>query len=56
MHRPVEMTLTIGQIEEAVEYWLTNVVLKPSVTVKDVTFAQHPQALFKVTFKDDGED
>jgi len=47
---PVELTLTIASAQDAIEYWLTHVVLKEEVAIEKVDFDTH-ENLFSVKLK-----
>lgn len=46
---PTAMTMTLASAREAIEYWLTNVVLRSDVKIKDVVFSR--QDHFRITFE-----
>ncbi len=46
---PIEMHITIASAEEAIEYWLSNVVFKDSVKIEKVSFSEKDH--FSIKFK-----
>jgi uncharacterized protein YkuJ len=50
-NRIVNLTLTVKQAEEAIEYWLTNAILKNSQKVKEVTYV-HRDETFTIAFQE----
>ena len=46
---PVEMNMSIASVNEAIEYWLQNVVFKEDVKIEKVEFLQHPDYMFRIT-------
>jgi hypothetical protein len=55
MTKPIEMTFTVSDILEAVQFWLNNKILKPEVKIKRVVWEGQTN-IFRVEIQAEEED